>query len=269
MEIAPLRGAEAPDVAVGPILPPAGLVGVDQRAAAHPRPQLLQGRLRPVGDRPQHPRQPAEAQPQPVQRGEQPVDRPQRQPPDRAQAGDIRQRGEAEPLLAEYLRAQIQRRGVRPPALRADPPPRDVLDDLDRGRRDVQHLPPPHHFAPAPRRPATGAGLHRVLDHPRRRHAAATERRVAPLAWPLCLLGPSRGLDERRQRRRGGWRGRRPAQFLHTRRQDRDLRLQHGDARLLRQHQRHQRPAVALFQRRPLLHHARSLHPHGPFAYPL
>jgi len=61
-EIALRRRAEGPDVAVPPLLSPAGLVAVDHGARLHLGLNLLDGRLALLGDPLQHRSQPAQAQ---------------------------------------------------------------------------------------------------------------------------------------------------------------------------------------------------------------
>ena len=103
---------------------------------------------------------------------------------------------------AEHRVAQVQRRGVGAPALWADPPPRDVLDHLDRGRRDVQHLAAAHNLAPAQRRAAVGAGVHRVLHGAGGRHAPPPEGLAMHQAGLLeCLPGPLMSRDNVRSMR--------------------------------------------------------------------
>lgn len=123
---------------------------------------------------------------------QQPLDGADGQAADRMQAGNVGHRLQTHAVLAQDLVAEVQPRGVGLVAVRTDAAAHDVLDDLDRDPRHVQHLAPLDDLAARERRAAGGTDRDDVLDELRRRLAPPGKVLGALLARALGWPGRAR-----------------------------------------------------------------------------
>lgn len=163
VEVAHPRGTDGPVPAIAPFLPPARLVGMDHWTAPDLGSQLRQHRLGPLVHRPQQADQGAQPQMQPMDRLQQPLDRPERQPTDGVKAGDGGDGLGADPVLSDHLVAEMQRGGDGLFSAGTDPTANDMLDDLGRDPRGVEHL-ASDPLAPSERGVAAGTVRDPMLD---------------------------------------------------------------------------------------------------------
>ncbi len=253
VEIAQRRGAEGPE--------PAGLIGLDYRTAPDLGSQLRQHRLGPPDHRPQQADQGPQPQMQPMNRLHQPLDRPERQPANGVEAGNVGDGLGADPVVTDHRVAEIQCRGDRLVAAGTDPAANDMLDDLNRNPGEVEHLAAADHLAPLEGSVAAGTVRDPMLTE-LGGYIPVADKLLGPgFAGLGRFEGPGRPDERRHPRRAGRWLGRLAIPFLGARREGRHLGLQGQD-------QGDQGVAVELFQHVAIQFHSLRLRDSGRFAHP-
>ena len=195
----PLGGsAESPSVAIGAILPPAGLVGVDHRAAPDALQNPVHRRLGLPGHLVDGPDDGAEAQAQLVDGPQIPLDGAEGQPPLFPQGRHQAEQVDAQPLFPQRHPAQVH---LGHPAFLthwASPGDEDMFGDLDRNHWQVDDLPGPLGPSAGQAGAALEAGVQDVL-HPVGGSRALAGETVGPALpgtfLPGSLLAAGLGLD--------------------------------------------------------------------------
>ena len=158
-------GAEGPDVAVDPVLAPAGFVGVHHWAASDPVQYLRQRRLSLLGHLVNRPDDGAQAQGQPMHGLQVPLDGAQGQPSFFPQGGNPAEQVDSQPMFTQGHPAQVRLGSPAPFTYRTGPGNEDVLGDLGRNQGEVNDFTGPLHPAPGQAGTALGTGFQDML-HP-------------------------------------------------------------------------------------------------------
>ena len=199
---APLRGrAERPDAAVDPVLPPAGLIGVDHRAGtdalqrlAHFQPALPGNLVDGPDDGPDAQLQLMERL---MERSQMPFDGPYRQPSLFPQGDNQAHQVDSQPLAAHGGPVQGFLWQPSPPAQRTHPGHECVLGHFHRDQRKFDDLTGPLHPTPGQGGMAFGAGFQSMNHSPCGFHSGPGKTLGPPF--------PGRPFLRRRLPPLGGW----------------------------------------------------------------
>ena len=191
----PLGGsAESPSVAIGAILPPASLVGVDHRAAPDALQNPVHRRLGLPGHLVDGPDDGAEAQAQLVDGAQIPLDGTEGQPPLFPQGRHQAEQVDAQSLFPQRHPAQVH---LGHPAFLthwASPGDEDMFGDLDRNHWQVDDLPGPLGPSAGQAGAALEAGVQDVL-HPVGGGHAQNGNASPGFCTKSSLLAAGLGLD--------------------------------------------------------------------------
>ncbi len=180
-------GAEGPDVAVDPVLAPAGFVGVHHWTASDSVQDLRQRRLSLLGHLVNRPDDGAQAQGQPMHGLQVPLDGAQGQPSLFPQGGNPAEQVDSQPLFTQDHPAQVRLGSPAPFTYRTGPGNEDMLGDLGRNHGEVNDFTGPPHPAPGQAGTALGTGFQDMLHPVGGGHALAGKAAGPGLPGPFIL----------------------------------------------------------------------------------